>query len=422
MLLVEVKKVKIKNLIIIILLLTMPISIKAADFDVLNYVYSNDLWYTMRGGGKPYSSLQYARYDIDGQVVFCIQPGVEITTNNYVGKSLSEFSLYDEETIKKLELIGYYGYDYPNHQTLEYRMATQALIWELISGQIVEFWTGPSGSGNNINVDVEKDEILKLISNHNHKTIFDSVNFKTSVSDEIEIIDSNNFLEIYEIVEKDTFEYHIEKNKIYIRPLVVGDIKIDLKKKSYDNLETIIYEGKNNYSQTVGFFRISEPVISSFTIESLGKIEITKLGEKSTFKNKELIYEYLPLEGVEFSLYAEEQIFNEQGVVVYEKGDLISTKNSDINGYIAFDNLPIGKYILKETKSLEEYNSNNQEYIISIQENDMQKTLTIKNELKKTIVEVPSTGKNNNYIVEKMSTFLILIGIFLIYAKKVMVK
>ena len=198
---------KIKNLIFMLLLLFIPIKIKATS--TLNYVYTNDLWYTMRGGGKPYSSLQYARYDIDGKVVFCIQPGVAITTNNYIGKSLSDFSLYDEETIKKLELIGYYGYDYPNHQTLEYRMATQALIWELLSGQIVEFWTGPSGSGSNINVDVEKNEILKLINNHNNKPSFDGAKFETSVSDEIEIIDSNNLLEMYEVVENNTFEYHI---------------------------------------------------------------------------------------------------------------------------------------------------------------------------------------------------------------------
>ena len=98
------------------------------------------------------------------------------------------------------------------------------------------------------------------------------------------------------------------------------------------------------------------------------------------------------------------------------------SKNSDINGYLIFDNLPLGQYKLKETKNLSNYNPNNQEYIISIQENDIQKTLTLKKELKKTIVEVPSTGKNNNYTMEKMSTCLILIGVFLIYVKKVLVK
>lgn len=413
---------KIKNLIIGILLLFMPISIKAINTNILNYTYSNDLWYTMRGGGKPYSSLQYARYDINGQVVFCIQPGVEITTNNYIEKNLSDFSLYDKETIKKLELIGYYGYDYPNHQTLEYRMATQALIWELLSGQIVEFWTGPSGSGSNINVDVEKNEILQLINRHKDKPSFDGEKFKATVLDEIEISDSNNLLETYEIVENDTFEYHIDENRLYIKPLIVGDIKINLRRKYYDDLETAIYQGENNYSQTVGFFRVSEPIFSSFTIGSLGKIQITKLGETPIFQNNELIYEYIPLEGVEFSLYADEKIVDKEGTVVYEKGDLVSSRNSDINGRLVFDNLPLGQYKLKETKPLSEYEPNNQEYIISIQENDIQKTLTIKNELKKTIVEVPSTGKNNNYIVEKMSTCLILVGVFLMYVEKVLVK
>ena len=39
-----------------------------------------------------------------------------------------------------------------------------------------------------------------------------------------------------------------------------------MRKKYYDNLETTIYEGENNDSQTVGLFRVSEPVFASFTI------------------------------------------------------------------------------------------------------------------------------------------------------------
>lgn len=53
-------------------------------------------------------------------------------------------------------MIGHYGYDYPGHQTLRYRMAAQALIWETTGGQIVEFWTEASGWGDYINIDAEK--------------------------------------------------------------------------------------------------------------------------------------------------------------------------------------------------------------------------------------------------------------------------
>ena len=43
--------------------------------------------------------------------------------------------------IEKIQLYGYYGYNYPGHENLRYRAAAQSLIWEATGGQIIEFWT-----------------------------------------------------------------------------------------------------------------------------------------------------------------------------------------------------------------------------------------------------------------------------------------
>ncbi|MBQ8206485.1 MAG: thioester domain-containing protein [Bacilli bacterium] len=102
-------------------------------------------YYTRRGGGKPYMSAQYSTYTMNGKVVYCIEPGVDITIHEYNGVDGLVNSPYDNATNKKIELIGHYGYDYPGHQTLRYRMATQALIWETTGGQILEFWTEQYG-------------------------------------------------------------------------------------------------------------------------------------------------------------------------------------------------------------------------------------------------------------------------------------
>ena len=392
------------KIIFMILVLLIPLKINAYGY--LEQPYSNDLWYMLSGGDKPVFSRQYVRYSINNNVVFCIQPGVEITTSNYVGTENINEAPYSIETIKKLELIGYYGYDYPNHQTLEYRMATQALIWEEVSGGTVEFYTGGYGTGNHIDVSKERNEILNLINGHNNKPSFDNQIFNTSINDELEIIDSNNILNEFEIIENNTFEYKVQDNKLYIKPLIVGNIEIRLQKKKYDDLKTTIYKGENTISQNVGLFRYSEPVISTFNINSYGKIEVNKLGEIPVIDdNKELKYQLVPLENVEFSLYSYEDI---------KENNLIITKLTDKDGKIIFDNLDIGKYKLKETKTLQNYILDEKEYIIEIKENDVLKVINLENKLKKVTVEVPSTGKNNNY------TFfikLILLGV-LICVKK----
>ena len=46
----------------------------------------DDVWYTKRGGGKPYTSARFGMYYLDGEVVFCLEPGVEITTDTYTGE------------------------------------------------------------------------------------------------------------------------------------------------------------------------------------------------------------------------------------------------------------------------------------------------------------------------------------------------
>jgi len=404
-----------KKIIFIILVLLIPIKINAYGY--LEQPYSNDLWYMMSGGDKPVFSRQWVRYSIDGNTVFCIQPGVEITTSNYVGSTNLNEAPYNLEKMKKIELIGYYGYDYPNHQTLEYRMATQALIWEEISGQNVEFYTGGYGTGNHIDISKERNEIKILINNHNSKPSFDGQIYNIGINDEIEIIDLNNIINEYEIIVNNNFESRIEDNKIYIKPLIVGNIEIKLKKKKYDKLQTVIYKGEDSISQNVGLFRYSEPVVSNLIINSSGKIELNKTGEVAkTDENKELKYEFVPLENVEFGLYAYEDIKDKKGNIIFRKNDLIINKITDINGKITFNDLYIGKYKLKETKTLQNYILDEKEYIIEIKQNDVIKVINLQNKLKKITVQVPSTGKNKSYLLHYIG--LIFIGAFILYVKR----
>lgn len=58
------------------------------------------------------------------------------------------------------------------------------------------------------------------------------------------------------------------------------------------------------------------------------------------------------LEGNSYQLYAKDRITNKTGTkVYYEKDQMISEKKTDKNGKIEWDNLPLGNYYIKESKS-----------------------------------------------------------------------
>lgn len=409
---------KIRKLIILFFLMVgfaYPIKTMASTKEMLNYSLVDNVWYTTRGGGKPYDSRPYVTYDMGGKTVFCIQPGVEILTNSYIGYEGVENSPYSDDVNKKIELIGYYGYDYPEHNTLRYRMATQALIWEAVSGQIVEYWTQASGYGDYINVDYEKNEIMKLVKSHNVKPSFDKKEIDLNIGEELFLNDENEVLDKYEVIKTDDALVRIENNKLYIKALKIGKLKIYLQKKRYDKGSTIIYKGEAISSQNVGYFRFSQDVTALIDINSYGKIELEKIGEVLKDDN-EVDFDSDYLGGVEFSLYAFEDIKDNDSNTIYKKGDLIKSGKTNESGKLIFDNLLLGKYSLKETKTLEGYVLDDSNHIIELSKENGLISITLKNELEKTIIEVPDTGFNNNYILEIL---LFSVGIVIkLYAKR----
>ena len=83
-----------------------------------------------------------------------------------------------------------------------------------------------------------------------------------------------------------------------------------------------------------------------------GQIEIEKTGEKLVIEDGSYHYEKIKLEGAEFELRAAEDIIV-GGKTYYKKGELVTTLITDENGYANLGDmlLPLGKYVLKETKS-----------------------------------------------------------------------
>ena len=80
-----------------------PSEVKAATYnETLSHPKTPNVYYTRRGGGKPYMSAQYEQYTMNGKVVYCIEPGVDITTHDYSGAIGWINSPYSNEINQKI--------------------------------------------------------------------------------------------------------------------------------------------------------------------------------------------------------------------------------------------------------------------------------------------------------------------------------
>lgn len=261
-----------------------------------------DNWYyTRRGGGKPYMSAQWNLYDLDGKTAYCIEPGVNITTSDYEGAIGWINSPYSDEVNRKIQLYGYYGYNYPGHENLRYRAAAQSLIWEATGGQIIEFWTEKYGNGNFINLNAERNEILRLASTHYEVPTFDSDTKDAAIGETTTFTDTKDILSNFDVVKSSDASVYINGNTLSVTPNVVGNITVVLKKKTYTQDPTIIFVGKDATSQKMGMFGVDDPVLVRVKLNVVGgslKINKKDLDTKlskpqgdATFKNA--VYELL---------------------------------------------------------------------------------------------------------------------------------
>lgn len=261
-----------------------------------------DNWYyTRRGGGKPYMSVQWNLYDLDGKTAYCIEPGVNITTSDYEGAIGWINSPYSDEVNRKIQLYGYYGYNYPGHENLRYRAAAQSLIWEATGGQIIEFWTERYGNGNFINLNAERNEILRLASTHYEVPTFDSDTKDAVIGETTTFTDTKGILSNFDVVKSSDASVSINGNTLSVTPNVVGNITVVLKKKTYTQDPTIIFVGKDATSQKMGMFGVDDPVLVRVKLNVVGgslKINKKDLDTKlskpqgdATFKNA--VYELL---------------------------------------------------------------------------------------------------------------------------------
>ncbi len=336
---------------VFVMLVFIP-KLKASVNGTLEVVKDQDIWYTKSGGGKVTTSAAYGMYSINGEVVFCVEPGVDIKTNSYSGEYGYVNSPYKDDLNKYITLVAHYGYGYKNHTTVNYRMATQALIWEKLGGQSILFWNGESGVFNSpIDISSEREEIENLVLNHDKTPSFSGDSETFVLNQEKDIIDHNYVLLNYEVVSDGGNKVTIDHNTLHIKAIKPGVSEIVLR-RIQDTGETIIYVGSDPTSQKLARLRFSSEDVIKLTLNvKSGGVSVTKYGENVTLKDG-FVYNKVPLEGVKIGIYANQDIKDGKGNLVYKKDTLVYTLTTNNEGKASLNNMYYGEYYLMEISTV----------------------------------------------------------------------
>ena len=280
---------------------------------------NNDMW---TFGNLPYN---YA----DGKLVYCIQPDARINIETYYTYDDFSISGYTEDEKRQMELISYYGYGFPGHESLKYYMATQELIWLFSDDEYITWNTSKNEDGDVIDISYEKNEIMRLVNSHSTKPSFYNYGFTTE-TDYIIAYDSNNALEKYSIEVPEGISYEmISNNKIKFKSSKIGSYKVYFKRKRIVNENTLVYNNESLRTQKLAIFKA--PDIDEFSINLYFNGSYVEIQKKDIETND----------------------------LILDENTVIKIKNLDTDKYVndkeyKFSNgkvwlyLPIGKYKVEE--------------------------------------------------------------------------
>lgn len=356
---------------ILLLLLIVIFGIKGVKVKALSMStsYIDNVWSFHYRNGNMWSYGQLPFRYVDGKLVYCIQPDVRISTSEYNEYDFYR-SGYSEEDRINMELISYYGYGYDNHDSINYYIATQDLLWRFSPDDDIKWTTTNNENGEVIDITNEKNEILSLVSKHNVLPKFNNSLNNILVNGELILTDENNVLNNYDLDYPDNLNIIKEDNKLIITPKTEGEYKVKLKHKVNYNSNTYIYDNFNTLTQMTAAFGMPNMIDGEFTV--ISKKANVNIYKKDLSTN-ELIYD----KGIVIKI---KDLIND----VYITDDL-----EFIDGKISIS-LPVGKYKIEEIKTSDNYKINDGlEFEIIDEEN---KDIDFYNE--KVIMPVTSAKKD----------------------------
>lgn len=314
-------------------------------------------------------------FDINGEVVFCIQPDIYTENGYYYTSDGNIYNHLTDSQARKLEMISWFGYGYNGDYSIEARIATQLVIWQSMGFTI----TGMVDS-----VAAKMNTIKSRVNEYNNKAVpsFSKMTHTLyGIGEEyaITLTDTNNVVSSwYKTSSPDGLSYEINGNtiKVWANKDIAGTKTIN-----YDLIDpndsrqagaSVIYVNPNNAQKLV---KLKDPfkrytdvsfrlVTGSFNLTKADN-EVGSDGDKSTPQGD------ATFDGAQYSL------INDRSGEVFE---LTYDMENGISNTI--DHLDIrDTYTLKETKAPEGYLTDKTEYKVSFADDGVSSVIKVRKDL-----------------------------------------
>ena len=163
---------------------------------------------------------------VGDKTVFCIEPmQLFVAGNDYVPDS-AKWDELSESQRQAIWEINYYGYSYPGHESENYYVATQIMIWQVVTGT----WYQPYYMDGTTNYDIsnEVNEINRLRSTPQGRPSFNNQTIKMGLNTPVTLTDSKGTLGNYSITSGNGVNASVNGN----------DLTVSITSENYDKTLT----------------------------------------------------------------------------------------------------------------------------------------------------------------------------------------
>ncbi|MBE6157783.1 MAG: hypothetical protein E7160_03220 [Firmicutes bacterium] len=332
-----------------------------------------------------YQTARFFRQTGTNRTAYCIEPFNFFNENSTYTSTInpSNLSAYQKE---RISLIAHFGYGYHNHTTDKWYAITQFMIWKA-ADPTGDFYFTDTLNGKRIErFTAEMNEINNLINNYQTIPSITSKEYILVENETLNIEDINHVLNNYKV---DNSNFKIDNNKLIADNLKEGTYQLTLTRESkIHNTPIIFYQSPTSQNLVeTGDINSKNYNLKVNVIKT--SIEITKIDSNNKTTTPSGDGELI---GAVYSLYNS----NMEELNKIEIDD-------NCKGFI--ENIPFGKYYIKEEKAGNGYTLDEETYEINISKDNPNITLTLENKIITAKIIINKSYESNPNKKESNVTF-----------------
>lgn len=287
------------------------------------------------------STMYFSIMEIDGILVYCIQPGIYAGT----GKEYTvNYDLLDEQMKQKLFRITNVGYQNAGHEEDKWFVATQLAIWRALG---FTQYSAKTMNGEVWDVSEEVAEIERMADSFGNSASFTGQTLNVDKGVPITVEDTHGVISGFEILSEDGLIVEQDGNRLTLT--MTGTHK-EKKIAGSKGLKTggLVYARQGNQSVYM-VTRTSEPVSYELKLKlKMGDVKVSKINEHGELAMGKHQFELLDEQGKQMEINGENTFTIENG--------MLEIRNQ----------IPKGTYILKEVSTVYPYQLSKQEVMFEI--------------------------------------------------------